>query len=97
MLNIFTITTFQICYFLFVVGASAPLIIAGASLAVSGGATGFGAGIADLKISNSKCREAQVLIDRDVELTMELLILEKVTTHGVPSTFDNFPQSGFHT
>ena len=65
-------------YNLFLVGATAPLIIAGASLAVSGGATGFGAGIADLKISNNKCKEAQVLIDRDVELTMDLLLLEKV-------------------
>ncbi len=60
--------------------ASTPLIVAGASLAVSGGATGLGAGLADLRLSNNTCGEAQTLIDRDVQLTMDLLLLEKVYT-----------------
>ena len=62
----------------FLVGATTPLFIAGTTLLVTAGATGLGGAAADLLISRSKCKEAQAILDRDVELTTELQLLEKV-------------------
>ena len=60
------------------VGATTPLFIAGTALLVTAGAAGLGGAAADLIISRSKCKEAQAILDRDVELTTELQLLEKV-------------------
>ena len=61
-----------------VVGATTPLFISGAAILVGAGATGVGGVAADIIISKSKCNAAQTIINRDVELTTELQLLEQV-------------------
>ena len=66
-------------FFSHIVGATTPLFISGAAVLVGAGATGMGGAAADFIISRSKCKEAQAIINRDVELTTELQLLEQVT------------------
>ena len=60
------------------VGATTPLFISGAAILVGAGATGVGGAAADIIISKNKCNAAQTIINRDVELTTELQLLEQV-------------------
>ena len=53
---------------------------------VSAGAAGLGGSAADVIISRSKCKAAQSILDRDVELTLELQLLEKVQSNPQSKT-----------
>ena len=54
------------------------LLITGGAVIGSAAITGVGGTVADLIISSGKCKEAQIIVNRDAEVTSELHHLEKV-------------------
>ena len=63
------------------------MFISGAAALVGAGAMGLGGAAADIIISRNKCKEVQAIINRDVELTTELQLLEQVRSRN-----NYFPQ-----